>query len=154
MLFVALLFLLLPALVNVSKGYLFGLYETKIEVHVDLCDCLTESAPLVQPDEFDRVAALMAAVAVPARLMDLQRRRFLSVEGAADVSASVGLETVVLHDLSGGDLLLDDRGGFHDGHDSSLLGSVRMSMIRAPVSSLSQKWNSTPYLVDMVWIAL
>ena len=154
MLFVTVFLLLCPLAVDVRQRYLLGLDQPQVEVHVNLGDRLIEPAPLVQPDEFDRVTALMAAVAVPAGLMDLQGRGLLAVEGTADVSAAVGLETVVLHDLPGGDALLDDRSGFHDCHDSSLLGSVRMSMIRAPVSSLSQKWNSTPYLVDMVWIAL
>ena len=154
MLFVALLLLFTAVSVDVRQRYLLGLDQPQVEVHVNLGDRLIEPAPLVQPDEFDRVTALMAAVAVPAGLMDLQGRGLLAVEGTADVSAAVGLETVVLHDLPGGDALLDDRGSFHDGHDSSLLDSVRMSMIRAPVSSLSQKWNSTPYFVDMVWIAL
>lgn len=99
MLFVALLLLLLPALVDVSKGHLFGLYETQVEVHVDLGDRLIEPAALVQPDEFDRVSALVTAVAVPAGLVDLQGWGLLAVEGAADVSAAVGGEAVVLHDL-------------------------------------------------------
>ena len=154
MLFVAMFLLLSPLAVDIRQGHLLGLDEAQVEVHIDLGNGLIEPAPLVQPDEFDRVTALVAAVAVPAGLVNLQGGSLLTVEGAADVSAAVGFETVVFHDLSGGDALLDDRGGFHDGHDSSLLGSVRMSMIRAPVSSLSQKWNSTPYLVAMVWIAL
>lgn len=116
MLFVALLLLFAAAPVDVRQRYLLGLDQPQVEVHIDLGNGLIEPAPLVQPDEFDRVTALMAAVAVPTGLMDLQGRGLLAVEWAADVSAAVGLETVVLHDLSGGDALLDDRGGFHDGH--------------------------------------
>lgn len=142
--------------VQISQGYLLGLYQSKVEEHIDLCDRLCESAALIQPHEFDRVSAFMASVAVPAGFVNLERCCLLSVKGAADVAASVGLESVVLNDLPGGDALLDDWGRFHDGHTDSpsLRGSVRISMILSPVSSLWQKWNSVPYLVDIVWMAL
>lgn len=113
---VALLLKLLPVPVDVGKGHLLGFYEAQVEVHVDLCDSLIEPTTLVQTDELDRVAALVASVAIPAGLVDLQGRGLLAVEGAADVSAAVGSEAVVLHDLLCRDRALDDRGGFHDGH--------------------------------------
>ena len=151
-----LLLLLFALAVDILQGDLLRLDKTEVEEQIHLGHSLREPAALVQPHEFDGVAAFVAAVAVPAGLVNLERCGLLSVEGAADVSAPVGFESVVLHDLPGGDRVFDDRGGLHDGHEGSpaRLGSVRISMILSPVSSLWQKWNSTPYLVAMVWMVL
>ena len=137
-----LLFLLFLSLaVDVLQGDLLRLDQSEVEEKVHLGHRLGEPAALDQTHELDGVSAFVAAVAVPAGLVNLEGCSFFTVEGAADVSAPVGLEPVMLNNLPGGDRLFDDRGSFHDGHSCapSLRGSVRMSMILSPVSSLWQK---------------
>lgn len=99
MFFITLLLLLGPLAVDVRQRDLLGFDKAQAEVHVNLGDCLIEPAALEQADKFDRVAALMAAVAVPAGLVHLEGGCLLAVEGAADVSAPVGCEAVVTNDL-------------------------------------------------------
>ena len=143
----------LALLVDLIQRDLLGLDQPQPEVQISLRDRLIEPAALKQPDELDSVTALMATVTVPAGLVYLQAGGLLAVEGAADVSASVGFETVVLDYLPGCDGLLYDRGGLHDSH-ALPRPSVRMLIRRAPVSSFPQKWNSVPYFAVMVCIAL
>lgn len=62
-----LLFLLLFSLaVDILQGDLLHLDQTEVEEQIHLGHRLREPAALVQPNEFDGVAAFMAAVAVPA----------------------------------------------------------------------------------------
>ncbi len=112
----SLVLLRLPAGVDVLQGHLLAFDQVQVEVQIQLCHRLGETTSLVELHELDGIAALMAAVAVPAGLVYLEAGGLLPVEGAADVAAPVWFEAVVLNDLAGRDAFLDDRSRFHDGH--------------------------------------
>lgn len=150
----SLILLCLAACVDVLQGHLLRLDQPQVEEHVQLGHCLGEPAALVQPNKFDGIAALMAAVTVPAGLVHLEGCRLLPVEGAADVSASVRLVAVVLNDLPGGDALLNDRSSFHDGHGQfttlmTLLSSSTRSrrLVFFAQKNSNAEWNGAPFLL-------